>query len=86
MQVQVRQFIRPNGRQEMRFEEIPDRYEDLYKEMQASGCELQAEALTTGELSLTISNKEQDVDITITRDDAQVQMGICQLLENANWR
>lgn len=86
MLIHVREFIPPHGRQKMTSLEIPDRYTELYQEMISSGCELQAELLNTGEVSLTVTNSDRDVDIIIVSVGPSVMEAVCQLLENANWR
>jgi hypothetical protein len=99
MQIQVRQFIPPFGHQELRNAEIPDRYKQLYEEMQTAGCELQVEILTTSEVSLTVSDDMEDLDILLIGSGPEedpdidwvgerpaVREALCQLLQNAKWR
>jgi hypothetical protein len=61
----VMQFLLPNGRQRPMTVELPAESKDDYTAMIESGCRFEAEILTIGEVSVTISDQTNDVDIDI---------------------
>lgn len=63
--VSVTQFTRPYRRAVEYVCELPYALEAEFRAMEQSGCRFEAEVLTTGEVSITITNEEEDVDIRI---------------------
>lgn len=60
-----------------------------YQDMLGAGCELHAEILSTKELSVTISDGEQDVDIELfpsQRTAADVSDRVAAMLARRQWR
>ena len=83
--VLVTQFMRPNGRKVAKWTRISTTFEPFYESMKEAGCQLQAEVLSTKEVSLTITNDETDLDIRVVPNDSAVQQAICDLLQDQSW-
>lgn len=66
MQVEVTQFMRPDGRQVAHQLTIKDDCEASYKAILSVGARLTAEQLMNGTVSQTIETNEGDFDITLT--------------------
>ena len=71
-EVDVMQFLMPNGRQVPCKTDLPIETQAAYQDMLAHGCRFEAEMLTTGQVSVTISNGEEDVDISVTVNGPEV--------------
>ncbi len=59
---------------------------DYYQDMLSADCYFEAEILRTGEVSITITNNEMDVDIEITPNGPEVQEGMVTMLKRQRWR
>lgn len=81
MKVDVVQFLRPNGREQVGQMELPDSAAAAYEKMIRDGCRFEAEILTTGAVSVTISNHERDLDISLTDNGPAIQEGMVKMLE-----
>ena len=86
MLVNVTQYLRPNGERRLEQAEISDCFQALYEDMQDYGYRLAAEILTTGHISLTIENNEEDVDIEIVANGPDVLKTIETLLQRKRWQ
>ena len=86
MEVKVKQYLMPNGRVRECTTKISDNVKDLYEEMLQSGCWFEAEMLTTGEISVTISDGEEDIDIRVINNGPEVQNALVEMLKGALWR
>ncbi len=81
MTIQVTQFIRPNGRQEIATTTVDNKCGDNYKLMRELGCRLTAEVLRTGEISLCIEHPEHGVfDIRIESNGPAVKHALEDML------
>ena len=80
------QFLRPDGRQNPVSSDLPIEYEPFYDSMKESGCRLECEELTTGAVSFTISNEEEDVDISLTSNGPDVVEGLLAMLKRESWK
>jgi hypothetical protein len=58
-------YTPPDGKNEVQQIELPDRYKEVYADMQSRGCRLEAELLGTGMVSLTITSDVGDEDIRV---------------------
>jgi hypothetical protein len=65
MQVNLTQFIRPNGRQRQTFAEVSDDLRARVEAIRAAGLRFTAEDLGNGKVSLCIENDEEDLAIEI---------------------
>lgn len=79
------QFIRPSGRQRSVTTDLPIDVRPLYLDMLEHGCKLECEVLTTDEVSVTVSNGENDLDFSVTANWPDVQNGITELLRRQSW-
>lgn len=85
-EVDVVQFMRPNGRQVAVKTDLPIKYRDCYEEMSKAMCRLEAEHLTTGEVSVTIAHFQHgDIDIEVVPNGPEVQAAICEMLVERPW-
>ncbi|MFB1500844.1 hypothetical protein [Thiocapsa sp. N5-Cardenillas] len=81
----VVQFLRPNGRIRYEAVDLPIEAEELYKLMQKAGMRFEAEKLSTGQVSLTISDRENDRAIRLVPNGPQVLEALVELLEARPW-
>lgn len=84
--VDITQFIHPNGRQRQMTTQLPVRCLAAYGSMVLAGCRFEAEILSTGEISITISNADDDIDIEVVPNGPEVQDAMVAMLERGRWR
>lgn len=77
MTVDVTQYMRPTGKPVRQTTTVSDDLSTAYAAMKAAGCNLAAETLTTGEISVTIENRELGIDVEceIVTNGPDVQAG-----------
>lgn len=83
---QVRQYMRPDGRQRQEETHLPLEHFDSYLEMLHAGYCFEAEVLQTGEVSVTISDGEQDIDSEVVQNGLAVQKAMVEMLNRGLWR
>jgi anti-sigma regulatory factor (Ser/Thr protein kinase) len=83
--VDVLQFVLPSGMEHKATTDLPDEASEDYKNMVKSGCRFEAEILTTGEVSVTISDGDQDIDISVTSNGPEVPAGMVEMLKRRLW-
>jgi hypothetical protein len=81
----VTQYLRPDGRKVVILTSLEECLKADYDDMLISGCHLEAEVLSTGEVSLTVSDGETDVDIEVVNNDESVVNAINKMLRNRMW-
>lgn len=79
------QFIRPDARQVAVACDLPIEVEPLYQQMLNDGCRLECEVLRTGEVSVTVSDGDNDIDFSITPNTPLVHNGIVDMLKRQSW-
>lgn len=84
--VEITQFMRPSGRTVATSTPLPVNTKTKYFDMLKANCHFEAEVLSTGEISLTVSNSTSDVDCEITSNGPEVQAGLVKMLERGGWR
>jgi hypothetical protein len=86
--VQITQYLCPNARKTKQMATLEADVQDEYEDMLKCGCRLEAEVLTTGEVSLTVwdEKKFEDIDIAIVQNGKEVLDAIITLLKNKKWR
>lgn len=62
-EIEFTQFLRPNGRQTAVFVSRPDEIAQQADELKAAGVRLEAEVLTTGEVSMTCERTGPDGEV-----------------------
>ena len=82
----VMQYMRPDGRQNPQQCELPIEQQPAYQEMWDYDCRFEAEELQDGMVSVTISNGEEDIDISLTVNGPEVREGMIAMLERHRWR
>lgn len=85
-EAQVMQFMRPDGRRNPTSTMLSDEVLTHYKEMQSAGCRFEAEVLLTGQVSVTISDNEEDMDIEIVPNGPKVQDALEKMLKRKLWK
>ena len=80
------QFLRPDGRQRTVWQCLPIEHKPLYDSMQEADCRLECEELRTGEVSFTVSNGEEDLDISLTSNGPKVVEGLLAMLKRESWK
>jgi glutamine synthetase len=83
--VWVTQFVRPNGKRRRVSTDLPATCQEAYEDMLRHECGFEAEVLTNGLVSMAISTKDEDLDITITPNGPEVQEGMVHLLSRRSW-
>ena len=63
------QYLRPNGRAVDIYFQVPDHVFLKAEQLIADGFKFEAEVLTTGEVSLTVSDGEKDIAIELCPND-----------------
>lgn len=81
----VMQFIMPHGDENPTSTQLPIAAEPLYLAMLEHGCRFEAEMLQTREISVTITSQDDDIDISITPNGPDVQVGMVAMLERQPW-
>jgi hypothetical protein len=79
------QYLRPDGRTKKVETDLPIKSEEYYIDMMASNCRFEIEELTTGEISVTISSEEADVDIEVVGNGPDVQVAMVEMLKRRKW-
>ena len=87
MLVEVRQYLKPDGRIRMLTPTMPDKFQGAYDEMTAAGFWFETEILSAGMVSVTVSNGETDIDGKLFKNMAAPDVDPLEiLLTNARWR
>jgi hypothetical protein len=84
--VTVKQYYRPDGRSSYKITELPDHVKYAYVDMVAAGCWFEAEVLTNGIVSQTVTDRDSDLDIELCENGPNVQASLVKLLERGSWR
>lgn len=84
--VDVLQFLMPDGRRNPTSTTLPIECRDAYNDMLAHGCRFEAEMLQTGEVSVSIDDSEDYVDISVTPNGPEVQAGMVEMLKRGLWK
>ena len=81
-EAEVVQYLRPNGRQKLITTRLPIDTYDAYRAMLTAGCRLEAEVLMTGQVSVTIFDreKEEDLDCRVVKNGPTVQEAMAAML------
>jgi len=84
----VIQYKMPDGRKVPTSTKLPMDSREAYLDMQKHGCNFAAEMLMTGEISVTIEDpkNEVDVDIEVIPNGPDVQKGMVAMLNRGEWR
>lgn len=85
MLVNVTEYVRPNGRRTHHQIGIDDKYQRDYDSMNDAGCCLEAEVLRTGQISLTVTSEDADVDILIFDEHKRLVEKIGEILSRRKW-
>ena len=84
-QVEVTQFMRPDGRQRLQHTDLPDHLAPDYLLMQRAGFRFEAEMLMTGIISVTISGHGEDAAIALCPNGPEIQIHMAEMLANHDW-
>lgn len=86
MLVEVRQYLKPDGRIRMLTPTMPDKFQAAYDEMTKAGFWFETEILSAGMVSVTVSNDKKDIDGKVFRNMADPDVDPLEiLLMNARW-
>lgn len=83
MTVEVTQYMRPDGRKVLMHTDISDAFEAPYQVIRRRGWKLASEHLSTGEVSVTVEDDEQDFACEIVPNGPEVQRAIERCLAEA---
>lgn len=88
MDVFLTQYLLPDGRKRETHITLPDEAERPYIEMLGYSCRLEAEILSTGEVSVTVFHVEEeiDLDIEVVPNGPEVQDALMKMLKRRSWR
>jgi hypothetical protein len=76
MTVEVTQYMRPDGRQVRMETDISDAFCAPYQAIKMRGWRIAAEYLTTGEISITVEDEEQDLACEVVTNGPEVPLAI----------
>jgi len=84
-EIEIKQYLRPNGEIRMLSGILPIEYKSCYNNMKQKGFELVTEELTTGEVvsyisTCTWSYSEYDLMSSITPNNEEVREAVCKML------
>lgn len=65
LNIQCQQFLRPNGREVVRYFDISVEYQSIYNLMVNNNHRFEMEVLKTNDISITISTEDDDLLIEI---------------------
>lgn len=85
-QVEVKQLFAPDGRDSVMKTVLPLNCFSDVSEMQFAGLHFEAEVLSTGEVSISISSDDEDVDMEIVPNGPSVQEAMKAMLSRRLWR
>jgi hypothetical protein len=87
MVVKVIEYRLPNGKQINQQIDISDEYQTAYEEMKRMQCWLTMELLHTGIYSITISDEDQDWDISLSGNSSRNSLieSIETVLKRSMW-
>jgi len=83
VKVDVVQYMLPNGRKEGRQVEIRDSFEAPYNAITMRGWRVAAECLTTGEVSITVEDDEQDFATELVANGPDVPRAVERAIARA---
>jgi hypothetical protein len=83
MTVEVVQYMRPDGRAVLMHTDICDAFEAPYRAIKMRGWRLAAEHLTTGDISITVEDEEQDFAAEIVPNGPEVPRAIERVIAEA---
>ncbi len=78
------QFLRPDGRLRPVAVARPADIDALAQALSGAGCEFRCEVLTTGQVSLTVSNGQDDIAIEICDNDPSVPGAVDRFVRAAH--
>lgn len=79
-------FFPPKGRNTVMHTPLPVEVQEHYAEMEAAGCRLEGELLSTGLISCTISSIDDDLDMRVVHNGPEIQTAYVDMLKSAQWR
>jgi len=81
MSIEFTQYLLPNGRKRTVRIERPIEIEALADEIVMSNLVFETEMLMTGQISLTVSNREEDLDSEIVPNGPEVPLAVDRLVK-----
>ena len=82
----VTQFLYPTGQKRETTTKLPIDGLAAYEEMTKAKCHFEAEVLNRSEVSVTISNGEEDIAIRIVENGPSVQRAMMDMLSEGSWK
>lgn len=80
MMVPFTQYLRPNGQPVPQEIEVDRNLDSKVQAILSRGLTFECEVLTTGEISMTITSKEQDEAITICQNGPEVRPALEKMI------
>ncbi len=81
MKIEFIQYLRPDGRKTLAYTEIPDKHQDRVTAIRKAGYRFEMELLKTNDVSLTISDDEDDWVCIVVPNGPLVLPAIEELIE-----
>lgn len=82
MTVEFTQYLMPDGRKQIIHIDLDEEYEILAEKIIADGNVFEIEVLTTGQISMTISDDEGDLFIEVCDNGPEVPIHVLKLIDN----
>lgn len=88
MIAEIKQYYRPNGRSEIKTTELPDQFQEAYKDMQAHNCRFEAEVIPPNLVAVSVYSidTEEDIDYMLVSNNQSVQITMQLMLKMKKWR
>ena len=84
-EAEVALFKAPHGYVRQMITNLPVEVQLAYNDMAAAGCRLEAELLRTDEVSVTIADGNNDLDIRVVPNGPAVQNALVEMLNSGYW-
>lgn len=83
MSIPFTQFVLPDGRRRRVFIDRPEHIEEAAEAIMAQGYRFEIEVLTTGHVSMTVTDDDGDLCVEVVPNDHRVSPAVDRLVEQA---
>ena len=84
MSVKFTQYLMPDGRKVPNSIDRPEVIEKKAESIISRGLSFECEMLTTGQISLTVSDGQQDIDIEVCQNGPEVPISVDRMIERVH--
>jgi len=80
MSIKFTQFLRPDGRQKVVYIDLDSATEELAMKIVEEGYRFEVEELSTGQISMSISNDDEDAALRVCNNGPEVPLTIVKMI------